>query len=121
MLIFYPDGTSELQSFETHRSSYDDDKRPSQEFLNTLFESTDIEAIFFEDPAYCIRIDGVNYSMVLADNLADSKFLEVNRVATDLVRSIDLIEQDDVIKGIAVFIAIEELGEMTEGEWYEFL
>lgn len=116
MLIFYPDGTNEIQSFETHRDSYDDDRRPSQEFLQTLFESTDIEAIYFEDPAYCIRVNEVNYSMVLADNLADNKFLEVNKIATDLVRSINLIDPTDVIKGIAVFIEIAELGEMTEGE-----
>lgn len=110
MFIFFADGSYESQSISKNPNSYDLDGRPSQVFLENVLKTDEIEAIYFQDPSIAIRLNNVDYSMILADSNALSNKLSLNVIATDLARSVDLIDSNDSIYGTAIFIEISELG-----------
>lgn len=109
-LVIFEDGTANSANAVDEPEFYDDLGRPNQMFMQSMLETSNIGAIFFEDPEAVINYQGVSYSLILVDNDADHK--PVNNFATTIAVKMGLIEADEVIRGSVIFVEVAELGSM---------
>lgn len=111
-LVIFEDGTANSANAVDQPEFYDELGRPNTMFMQSVLETTNIGAIYFEDPEDVISYKGVDYSLILVDNDAEDKGLPINKFATDVTRRMGLIEEDEVLKGAVMFVAVTELGPM---------
>lgn len=111
-LVIFEDGTANSANAVDEPEFYDDLGRPNQMFMQSVLETTNIGALFFEDPEAVINYQGVAYSLILIDNDAKDKKLQVNQFVTDMAIRMELIAPDEVIMGTVMFVAVTELGPM---------
>jgi hypothetical protein len=111
-LVIFEDGTANSANAVEQPEFYDELGRPNQMFMQSILETSNIGALFFEDPEAVINYQGESYSLLLIDNEADVKGLRVNKFATDIAIRVGLIEKDEVILGSVMFVAVTELGPM---------
>jgi hypothetical protein len=111
-LVIFEDGTANSANAVEQPEFYDELGRPNQMFMQSVLETSNIGALFFEDPEAVIHYHGVAYSLLLIDNDAEEKGLRVNKFATEIAVRLGLITSDEVILGSVMFVAVTELGPM---------
>lgn len=111
-LVIFEDGTANSANAVEQPEFYDELGRPNQMFMQSVLETSNIGALFFEDPEAVIQYQEVAYSLILIDNDAEEKGLRANKFATEIAVRLGLIESDEVILGSVMFVAVTELGPM---------
>lgn len=111
-LVIFEDGTANSANAVEEPEFYDELGRPNQMFMQSVLETTNIGAMFFEDPEAVINYQGVSYSLLLVDNDADDKGLPINNFVTDMAIRMELISADEFIRGSVMFVEVTELGPM---------
>lgn len=111
-LVIFEDGTANSANAVDQPEFYDELGRPNTMFMQSILETADIGAIYFDDPEDVITYKGIDYSLILVDNEAEDKGLNVNTFVTEVAKRMGLIEADEVIKGSVIFVEVTELGPM---------
>lgn len=110
-LVIYEDSTANSANPKDEPEFYDELGRPNQMFMQSVLETSNIGALFFDDPEDVINYQGVSYSLLLVDNDAHEKRLPINKFVTDMAIKMGLIPADDNIRGAVIFVAVTELGD----------
>lgn len=111
-LVIFEDGTANSANAVEQPEFYDELGRPNHMFMQSVLETMNIGAMFFDDPEAVINYHGVSYSLLLVDNDADEKRLPINKFVTDMAIRMELIAADEVIRGAVMFVEVTELGPM---------
>ena len=77
-LVIFEDGTANSANAIEQPELYDELGRPNQMFMQTFLETTNIGAMFFEDPEAVINYQNVSYSLLLVDNDPHCQCVEHN-------------------------------------------
>lgn len=109
-LVIFEDGRVYNINQTEQPEYYDEVGRPNNLFMQSVLETANIGALFFEDPEVVIQYQAVDYSILLIDNESHEKQLPVNDFATVMAHSVGLIEANESVRGSVILVSVTELG-----------